>query len=166
MADGEEQHGVGDLAMEPQVLIQWHPSELRPQPSDQCPTYWQQNEQRVKRQDQTGTSRNPHGKLQRVQTGQSWIGLLLIPVQLVSFHLDSYFVWTCVHRGDSPSKSEQEEVQSPEDGVKEEFWSSELLLRLLCVTHLVESLTGRPVSPSVRMTILVDRRRLAGRSSR
>lgn len=47
MADGEEQHSVGDLTMEPQILIQGEEPELRAQEPDQRPTYWQEDEQCV-----------------------------------------------------------------------------------------------------------------------
>lgn len=47
VANSEEQHGVGDLTMEPQILIQWEEPELRAQEPDQRPTYWQEDEECV-----------------------------------------------------------------------------------------------------------------------
>lgn len=85
MADRKEQHGVGDLTMEPQVLIQGDKPELWPEPPHQRPTYWQQDKQCVERQDQPGTSGYPHGKLQCVETRQARIGRLLVPACLSAF---------------------------------------------------------------------------------
>lgn len=47
MTNGEEQHGIGDLTMKPQVLIQREEPELWPKEAHQRPTYWQEDEQRV-----------------------------------------------------------------------------------------------------------------------
>lgn len=41
MGNGEEQHGVCDLTMEPKVLIQRQEPDLGSKPSHQCPTYWE-----------------------------------------------------------------------------------------------------------------------------
>lgn len=85
MGNGEEQHGVGDLTMEPEVLIQRQEPDLRSKPSHQCPTYWQQYEQPVETQHQTGTTGNPDGKLEAVETREPRIGRLFVPVFLSAY---------------------------------------------------------------------------------
>lgn len=79
MGNGEEQHGICDLTMEPEVLIQRQEPDLGSKPSHQCPTYWEQYEQPVETQYQPGTTRNPDGELEAVETREPRIGRLFVP---------------------------------------------------------------------------------------
>lgn len=49
--DGEEQHGVGNLTMEPQVLVQGQEPDLRTDPSHDGPTYGKQDQGGIDGQD-------------------------------------------------------------------------------------------------------------------
>ena len=49
--DCEEQHGVGNLAMEPEVLVQGQEPDLRTDPSHDGPAYWKQDQGGIDGQD-------------------------------------------------------------------------------------------------------------------
>lgn len=74
--DREEQHGVGDLSMEPKVLIQRQPLDLGTDPSHQGAAHGDQDECAIDCKRQTSTTREPDGELERVETGQTVIGQL------------------------------------------------------------------------------------------
>lgn len=76
---GPEQHGVGDLAMEPLAFVQREPSDLRSYISEQVPAHWQNNDHGVHAETQTGTTREPDTEFEKVEWRQSIIGHLFIP---------------------------------------------------------------------------------------
>lgn len=133
MCNGEEQHRIRDLAMEPKVLIQRQKPKLGSKPSYYCPTNWEQYEQPVETQYQTSTTRNPDGELEAVETGESRIGCLLIPA-ITSASRDH----SDVEKGGGtiPSKAEQEKVDAPENDIEGQFRNSKLLLDQRGVAHL------------------------------
>ena len=60
MDDGEEEHGVGDLPVEPDVLVKRQPPYLRPNVPEDIPAHREQDECHIDREDQTCASRHPH----------------------------------------------------------------------------------------------------------
>jgi hypothetical protein len=82
--DGEHEHGVGDLTMEPYRLIEGQPSDLRPDDSKNVSAHGHNDHHGVDGQYETGTSRYPHGKLKTIKRRQALITLLFPPVTLVS----------------------------------------------------------------------------------
>jgi hypothetical protein len=66
--NGEEKHGIGELAMEPEVLVEGQETKLRPDNTDERPADRAENKRAIDRQDETGTSGNPHGEFERVET--------------------------------------------------------------------------------------------------
>lgn len=79
VTDGEEQHGVGNLPVEPLRLIQRKPSDLGPNHSKNVPAHREDNAHGVDRQDQTRTTRDPDGVLQSIEGGETDIASLLPP---------------------------------------------------------------------------------------
>lgn len=77
--DGEEQHGISQLPVEPNVLVQREPSDLRSNPSDDGAADGKQDEHTINAEDQACTSRNPDGELECVQWCQSWLSCLFPP---------------------------------------------------------------------------------------
>ena len=69
MRDSEDEQGIGELAMEPQVLVERQETKLWPDNADKRPADREENEHAIDRQNKTGTSGNPHGVLERVETG-------------------------------------------------------------------------------------------------
>lgn len=65
--DGEEQHGVGQLPMEPNVLVHGDPSDLGPNPSHDGAAYRQQDEHAVDAEYQASASGDPHRVLEQVE---------------------------------------------------------------------------------------------------
>ena len=64
--DGEKEHGVRDLTVKPEVLVQGQKPDLGPDRPHERAAYRQQDERAVESKDETGTSGEPHGPLQRV----------------------------------------------------------------------------------------------------
>jgi len=87
--DGEKEHGVRRLPVEPLALVEGQKGDLRPQNSDDITAHRQQDEASVERQNQTGAARNPHRVLQCVQRGQSFARVLRVPVKLLDTTLYS-----------------------------------------------------------------------------
>src|SRR5262245_6295350 len=69
VADGEEEHGVGELAMHPQVLVEGQEADLGPQPAHDGAADGEQDEHGVDAEDKTGTSGDPDGECEGVETG-------------------------------------------------------------------------------------------------
>jgi hypothetical protein len=65
--DSEEEHGVGDLSVEPHGLVKWHPSSFGSKPTKNVPAHGHDNDHGVDRQDETSTSRYPNGVLEAVE---------------------------------------------------------------------------------------------------
>jgi len=74
--DREEQHGVSDLSMEPEILIQWQPLDLGTDPSHHGAAHGDQDECAIDCKRQTSTTRKPHGELEGIETSQTLIGQL------------------------------------------------------------------------------------------
>ena len=64
--NGEKEHGVRDLTVKPEVLVQRQKPDLRPDRPHKRAAYRQQDERAVESEDETGTSGEPHGPFQRV----------------------------------------------------------------------------------------------------
>lgn len=60
MKDGEEEHSIGDLTMEPLRLIERQPSCLRPKPTKNVAAHRHDDDHCVDTQDKTRTSRYPY----------------------------------------------------------------------------------------------------------
>jgi len=103
--DGEEQHRVSNLPMEPEVLVEGKPPDLGTNPSDDSSADRQQDQSTIYGQNQTSSSGNPHGELKTVQTGQPGICRLFIP-----------------------SESKQSPMKPPEENVENNLGGGELLL--------------------------------------
>ena len=88
--DGVEEHRVGQLAMEPEILIERQPLDLRPDPPHDGPANWQQNKHSVETENQSSTARDPDGKHEQVQRSQALIGLLFVPIYWGSAHVVAY----------------------------------------------------------------------------
>lgn len=67
VADGEEEHRVGKLSVQPDVLVEWEEPELWANPSHDGPAYREQDEHPIDGQDQAGSSGYPNRVLQGVQ---------------------------------------------------------------------------------------------------
>jgi len=82
MDDGEEEHAVGDLSMEPDGLVKRQPSDLGPDHSQDVPAHGHDNDHSVDREHQTSTSRNPDRVPQSIEGGETIIIELLPPVSM------------------------------------------------------------------------------------
>jgi hypothetical protein len=78
--NGEKEHSIGDLSVEPLVLVKWEPSSLGAKPSENVPAHGHDDNHCVDTEDQTSTTRNPHGELKTVKGSETLITLLLPPV--------------------------------------------------------------------------------------
>lgn len=78
--DGEDQHGVGDLSVEPHRLVEREPPRLGPQPSENVSAHGHDDDHGVNGQDQTGTSRYPYGELKGVKRRKTSVASLFPPV--------------------------------------------------------------------------------------
>jgi hypothetical protein len=56
VGNGEEQHGIGELSVEPDVLIEGNKLDLGADPSHDSPAHWQEDEHSIEGQNQTGTT--------------------------------------------------------------------------------------------------------------
>jgi hypothetical protein len=65
--DGKEKHGVCDLFVEPLVLVERRPSSLWSKPSEDVSAHGHNDNHSVDRQNQTSTSRYPHGELESIK---------------------------------------------------------------------------------------------------
>lgn len=79
---GEYQHGVGDLPVEPDVFVEWQPSEFWSDPSHDGSAHRNQDDGAVERQHQAGASRYPDGIRQCVEPCKSGIAHLLVPARV------------------------------------------------------------------------------------
>ena len=79
MTDGKKEHGVGKLAMEPEVLVERQPSGLWPQPTHDGAAHGQQDEGGIDAQHQAGAARDPDGVGEGVERRQSGVGDLFVP---------------------------------------------------------------------------------------
>lgn len=86
MDDGEEQRGIGELAVHPKVLVKRKPPDLGTDPSHYRPADGEENEHAVNAQHQPSTTRNPHRVLEQVERRQARVILLLDPVRVVVSH--------------------------------------------------------------------------------
>jgi len=77
--DGKEQHGIGDLAMEPDVLVEGQPPDLRSDPSHNRSADGEKDQGAIDSEDETGAARNPNRMLQEVERSEARIGGLLPP---------------------------------------------------------------------------------------
>ena len=68
---GPERHGVGDLAMEPDVLVRGEkPSEARTDDTDDIAKHGEEDEASVVGKDQACTTGAPHGELEAIEGGE------------------------------------------------------------------------------------------------
>jgi hypothetical protein len=58
--DGEKQHSVSDLSVEPLGLVEWEPSRLGSEPTEDVSAHRHDDDHSVDTQNQTGTSRDPY----------------------------------------------------------------------------------------------------------
>lgn len=66
---GPESHGVGDLSMEPDVLIcREKPCEAGTNDTNDISQHWNQNEATIEGEGETCPSRNPYGECQSVES--------------------------------------------------------------------------------------------------
>lgn len=65
----KEQQGVGELAMEPQVLVEGEETKLWADNADERTADREENKHAIDGQNKTGTTGNPHGEFERVKTG-------------------------------------------------------------------------------------------------
>ena len=77
--NGPEEHGVGDLAVEPLALVQRQPSNLRPYVSEQVSAHGQEDDHGVDAQAKTSSAREPDAESEGVECFQAFIGGLLVP---------------------------------------------------------------------------------------
>ena len=80
MRNGEEEHSVCELPMEPDVLIERKEAKLGSNPSHDRSAHGKEDKHAIDGENQTGTSRYPDGKGQHVQPRQARVGGLLPPV--------------------------------------------------------------------------------------
>lgn len=66
---GKEKHRVGELAMEPQILVEGKEPKLWANNTDERPADREKNEHAIDSQDETGTTGNPDGVFERVKAG-------------------------------------------------------------------------------------------------
>jgi hypothetical protein len=68
---GPERHLVGDLPVEPDVLVgREQPGELRPNDADDVPEHGHEDHAAVERKHETRATGGPHGPLEAVQAGE------------------------------------------------------------------------------------------------
>lgn len=84
--NGEEQHSVGDLPVEPDGLVERQKPDLGSDPSQNVPAHRENDTHGVHTQHQTRTTGHPHGELQRIEGSETVIGLLLIPKKVNHKH--------------------------------------------------------------------------------
>ena len=65
--DGPEEHLVGDLSVEPLVLIERKPPHLWSNPSQESPAHGDTDHQGIERKVKTCSSRDPDGLVQGIQ---------------------------------------------------------------------------------------------------
>lgn len=85
--NGEKHHGVGELSVHPEVLVEREEPDLWPNKPHNCPADREQDEHPVDAQNQAGTSGYPHGILKCVEAGQALIRRLFVPEQQLSAQL-------------------------------------------------------------------------------
>ena len=100
--------------MEPDVLVQGKESYLRPDPSQDVAAHGKHNEQSIKGQDQSCTTRHPDRESQGVQARKLDIRFLEIPALLISNH----FPRASSH---SPSQGKYTPVTSPEHNIEQQL---------------------------------------------
>ena len=131
VVEGEEGHGVGDLSVEPEVLVEREELDLWPQEPHEGSAYGEENPHAVKRQDETCASRNPHRVLQSVETRQTVVSGLLVPIPPSARASPSFRQNPSV-----PSKGEESPVHPPEDDVEDHLRRGELLPQCCPERHL------------------------------
>lgn len=68
MKDAEKEERVRKLTVHPQVLIKREEANLGSDPAHNGSADGKQDQHAVDAENQTGTSRNPHGEFERIQT--------------------------------------------------------------------------------------------------
>lgn len=70
MDDGEDEHGIGDLTVEPGGLVERQPSQAWSQPFDDIAAHGQQDQRPVQGEHQAGPPGDPDRVRQDIQLGQ------------------------------------------------------------------------------------------------
>jgi hypothetical protein len=118
--DSEEEHGVGNLPMEPHGLVKWHPSSFRSKPTKNVSAHRHDDDHGVNRQDKTSTSRYPNGVLKGVQRSQTSVAGLFPPGITVSDNEE------CGDIHYLPSDAKQGPMEAPKEEMEYEFpWCEE-----------------------------------------
>ena len=134
--DGKDKHGVGELAMHPDVFVQRDEPDLGADESHDGPAYRQQNEHAIDAKHQSSTTGEPDGVLECVQTSETDVGGLLPPSigkdspTPVSQHPKRLCLTIIKARTISLP------VKGPEQKVEKQLRSSELLLDEFHQRHL------------------------------
>lgn len=77
---GPESHGISDLSMEPDVLVcREEPHHLRADNADDVAKHRDEDHAAVVGENKTSTAGNPDGIQERVETGETGVGLLGVP---------------------------------------------------------------------------------------
>ena len=79
MNDGKKEHGVGELAVEPQVLVERQPAHFGPDPAHDGAAHGQEDEHGVDAEDEAGAARDPDRIPQRVERRQPGVDGLFVP---------------------------------------------------------------------------------------
>ena len=95
--DGEQQHGIRSLAVEPLALVQRQELDFRPQKAEDVAAHGQQDQPAVQSQTQAGSARYPHGIAERVEPGQPLVGHLAVPVGLLARAGFGGARWVCTY---------------------------------------------------------------------
>lgn len=78
MNHGPESHGIGNLAMEPDVFVGGEePSHMRPDETDDVPQHGDEDEGSIDGENQASTTGNPYGEEKGVETGELGVGILV-----------------------------------------------------------------------------------------
>jgi hypothetical protein len=120
---GPEGQLVGDLTMEPDVLISWEePSKLGANEANDVAEHGDEDETAIECQYETGTTGRPHGPGQGVQARKLFIGGLLKEKSITSSWSIDHELYLRV-----PTVSEEEQMEAIEDDVKGKTpWSEKL----------------------------------------
>jgi len=115
MDHGPEGHRIGDLPMEPDVLIgREEPTQFRTDEANDVAQHRDEDQAPIEGEGKTGATRSPDRPLKGVEAGKSGIGCLRVPT-------------IC----------EEEEMQAVEDDVEgKSLWGEELSLKPRFLSHL------------------------------
>src|SRR4051812_17869087 len=80
MYNGKGEHGVGKLSVKPDAFVKRNPGDLWPYPAKYGPAHWKQDQGCVDAEHQSRPARDPNRILQNIDTCQSFISCLCIPI--------------------------------------------------------------------------------------